>query len=128
MLQNIFENLIVTIIIAILSAFAKGVVKWFKESNSSPSQSPKYYHSAKVLKKQFYIFYLIFILSLVIALSVPAPVPHSIGGITKVFCIITALISGILTAGAFDAAVSFHPSNNSRNDKPANNESNNSKK
>lgn len=118
MLNNLIENVIVTILVGALSAF----VKWlFQALKSSPQASaPKSSLSSKrALRQQFYISLIALVLSLVIGLSVPATVPFSLFGAIRVLSLLAAGYSFLFTAGAFDAAMSFYPGDDTRDDHPS---------
>ena len=125
MLQNILENILVTVIIGAASAFAKWLYRALKASQKAPNnRSPRY--SKRLLHKQFYIFLFTLTLSLIVGFSVPAPGPFTIGGIIRVSCFVVAGFSFIFVMGAFDATLARYPEDQPGNDKPSKEKSSNS--
>ena len=126
MWQSIFENIIVTVIIGAISAFAKWIYHSVKASQNAPVSHSSHY-SKQLLHKQFYIFLFTLTLSLIIGFSVPARSPFTLGGIIKVSCFVTAGFSFLFVMGAFDAALASYPEEQPGNNKPPKEKSNHSR-
>lgn len=125
MLQNVLENITVTITVAALSAFARWLFHSVKRFMQTPVVKEK--HAPRmVVHKQFYCTLLSLVSSLVIGLSVPAQSPFSIGSFVKISCLITAAFSSIFVMGAFDAAFDFYPDDETRESKPPKGKTNHS--
>lgn len=117
MLQNVLENITVTIIVTALLTFARWLFHSVKRFMQTPVVKQKY-APRMVVHKQFYFALLSLVISLVIGLSVPAQSPFSIGSLIKIPCLITAFFSLIFVMGAFDAAFDFYPDDETRDNKP----------
>lgn len=117
MLQNVLENITVTIIVTALLTFARWLFHSVKRFMQTPVVKQKY-APRTVVHKQFYYALLSLVISLVIGLSVPAQSPFSIGSFIKFPCLITAAYSLLFVMGAFDAAFDFYPDDETRDNKP----------
>ena len=120
--ESILGNLIASAIFALLSVLAKRVYVRLKAASDPASQAsgrPRPISKRATLKKQFFGFLALLIVSLSVFCSISSADPFSVAGFLKVSSGLFSGLSLLAVWGAFDAAFAFYPSDN-KVDVPAN--------
>lgn len=115
MFKSILENIIVTAICAGVSATARRIYQFLKADNSTGKGNQRTY-SKKLVHHQFLIS--LFSLTVSLPTALLLPVETILAVFLKVDLFIAAGFSFIFAWGAFDAAFSFYPGDDSWPDDP----------
>lgn len=125
-IESILGNLIASALFALLSILAKKAYVRLKAALNAASQindKTRPIRNRKILKKQFFGFLTLLLLSLIVFCSTPASDPSSLSGFLKVISGLFSGLSFLAVWGAFDAAFAFYPSDDNV-DVPANTKAN----
>ena len=103
--ESIIENLVASLIFAVLAYLVKRIWKSLKSTKAEPEKTS----SKLVLKRQFFISLFVFATSLIVFCSIGyEPIPDLLS-MLKAFSGIVAALSFIITWGAFETAFAFYP-------------------
>lgn len=122
MLDNIYQNLFIGLVCAIVSAFARMIWNYIKQTDLS--QKPNARSKRTALHTQFVIF--LFLSTFLIPIAMLIHATNMLSALTKVSFFLFAGFSFIGAWGAFDAALAFYPEDESEKDSPSEDESDDS--
>lgn len=115
MLKSILENIIVTAICTGIATAARRIYQYLKSNDSTGKQNQRTF-SKKLVHHQFLIS--LFSLAISLPTALLLPVETILTAFLKIILFIVAGFSFIFAWGAFDAAFSFYPGDDSWPDSP----------